>query len=459
MKQEKENKYFEADEEQGVSFFEFMSVIFGRKLLLLIVSVATFVASSVGVIFYHNSVSTYQAEFNYSSKGLAQGKYYDGSYFDIRDLVTVDKLNQYKAEHEELNKLDMKKIYRDGIKSLTHDVKYVENVNINTQDNTVERLIDEDSFKIVINKKYLSRTQAQVLVEAIANEAVVISRQISETADYGQYLKFYTATNAFDKKIEYIGAQLKLIDDKYDNLLKEYGDAIVSSGDRISDSKLRLDNYFGEEAIGVSELQSELNANGFVKNDPTYKSELENKKEALQREKAVCEQNITAFNNQIDTLLTGASGGQINTVELEKYNEAIIELITKSNELNEKINVLTAKIANFGRTDAEYVTKLADFEKKVEDAYNFLAAETTTYSNIEKEVVKKDTVVYFAKYNIVEQKSPISLIVLLVIAAVGSFVVGLLVNLIIDGKKLTLKYKREHQQELEQVKEIPQQKE
>ena len=440
MAKEPENYYYE--EEQGVSFFEFMGVLFGRKLLLLIVTASLFVASSLGIYLYNRGASTYEGTFTYSAKSLHEGKYIDGSNFDIRNLIKIDKLKEYQEDEDykdTLSKLNMERVYRSGIVSLTHEITY-----LNNDTNEENKIVDKDFFKIVFSKKVLSFDQAQVLAEAIADEANDISCEIVDKADYSQQLKLYEDTVIFDKQVEYLDAQYRFLNEKYTNLIAEYGDVGLGNGLRVSDAQAKLKSYFGED--GFKHLKNELDVNGFVRNDESYKLDLEKKVEALKREKNVCENKRTALTDQINALLTGVSGGTVQSVEIEKYNEEIISLTNRICDIDEEIALLEIKINNIGREDEAYLASLRTFEKKLDDYYKALKEETTSFSTNEKAIVEQYSDVYFESNRIVTEKSRLSMPLMLVVAFAGSFIVALIVNLCLDGKKLTAKYRNEQLQ-------------
>lgn len=448
MEKEQEKYFYEdEDDEQGVSFFDFMGVLFGRKILLLIVTASLFAASALGIFLYNRSVSTYEATFTYSVNGLADGKYIDGSRFDVRDLIRPEKLEQYQNEHEELKGLNMNSIYRSGIQSLTHEITYLKS---ETTQNEADRIVDKDFFKLVLKKSSLSFTQAQVLAEAIANEADVISYQIVDTADYSQQLKFFNETTIYDRQVEYLESQYYLLDAKYANLITEYGDVSIGNGLKVSDARTKLSNYFGK--TGFSDLKADLNLNGFTKKDETYKAQLEKRKESLERERDVCVAKRDALTAQVNALL--ADAGNLQTIEIEKYNEQLIYLTNTICDLEEQMALLQIKIDNFGKeeVDVDYAARLEKFELKMGDYYQFLLKETTSFSDIEKAVVKKYSNVYFDSNSIIVQKSSINMVMLMVVALVASFVIGLVVNLCLDGKKLTTKYRLEQKLEPQEEK-------
>ena len=431
-------------EQQGISLFEFFGVLFGRKLLLLIVTVALFVTSGAAILVYNNSKSTYEGMYDYYVSGLADGKYIDGSRFDVRDLITLDKLQQYKEEHEELSKLNMEDVYYKGvIESLKFEVTYKKNeTKMNDEDN--EYVIDKAGYKIVLTKKALSLKQAQVLTKAIAEEANVISQQIVDNADYTQYLTLYKQSNNYDQQIEYLSAQYTTIYNKYTNLIEQYGDVVVKDGQKLSDIQLQMQEYF--QNISFDSLKQELNYNGYVKTYEEYEIQIAKQIEALNREKAVAQQKKDELINQREQLVNAAAAGQLQTLELTAYNEQIIALTNRIFDIEEEVKLLQLKLDNKGKaeTDDAYKLDMQLFESKLLSHYNKLDEMTKNYTNLEKDVVKKYSLVYFDSNKIVEKKNGIKLIAWLAVAGVSSLAIAMIVNLCLDGKKLTKKYKDEH---------------
>lgn len=473
--QEQQIYIVDQDEEtsgSSVSFMDFLRVLFGRKILLAIVTVSLFAISTLAILLLNNQMSTYVGSFDYNTQNFSNGSYLDGSRFDIRDSITLEKLNQYKSEHNELKNLNMEKVHNgNGIVSLTHEVRYEENKEKQSEEDSNYIRID-DGYKIVLRNAYFSGTQARVLVEAIANDAVMTSKGIVENSNYSQYLTFYEKSSIYDRQIDYLNQQYRLLDSKYDTLLSLYGDATLNDGKRVSDARVALKEYFQSEifvstqvetkknnddadkgqSAFLASLKSELDHNGYVKDYTGYDTQLEKQVDSLTREKNVVDAKKQELVNQRDALLNGA--GSLNTVEIAAYNDAIIELSNQVIDLNEQITLINLKINNKGRekTDPAYAADLKAFGEKLEKCYNSLKEMTEEYQTIEKEVVNNKTVVYFASNSVVEKENALKIYFLIPIALVGSFVVALFVNLCVDGKKLSAKY-REKEKEPKEIKE------
>lgn len=442
--QQNQNREYYYEEEQGITLGEFFGVLFGRKLLLLIVTCALFLVSMIVILIYNGRTSTYQGMYSYYVTGLSDGKYIDGSRFDVRDLVTLEKLNEYKAEHEELKNLDMSSIYYNGvIESLKYETIYKKNES-KLNDNDNDYIVDKTGYKIILTKKALSLKEAQVLTTAIAEEANFISQEIVDAADYTQYLTLFTQSNIYDYQINYLEEQYKLIYGKYTNLISQYGDVVLKSGLRLSDVQLNMQEYF--QNISFDSLRNEVNYNGYVKDYTDYELQLEKQIESLNREKAVDVKKKTELEEQRDKILTAASLSQLQTLELSQYHEEIIKLSNRIFDIDEEIELLEKKLDNKDRetTDADYKAQLDAFKIKLQNHYEKLEEMTANYTSIEKEIVKKYSLVYYDSNSIVEKVNGISLLKFLIIALLASFAVGLVVNLCLDGKKLTRKYKLAH---------------
>lgn len=436
------------EEQPGISFLDLMGVLFGRKLLLLIITLSLFLVSSAGILWLNRQKSTYQAMYNYYVSGLSEGTYIDGSRFDVRDLVTLEKLNEYKEKYSKLSDLDMDDVYYNGvIKSLKYETFYKENDHKMTE-RDVDYIVDKAGYRIVFNKNAISKTHAQVLAGAIAREANVITQQIVENSDYSQYLTLYSQSKIYEKQINYLQSQYDLIYGKYSNLIGQYGDVVLSNGKRLSDIQLQMQEHF--QNVSFASLSSELAYNGYVKDYTDYTMQLEKQKEALTREKKVDEAKKTELINQRDQLL--AAAGSLYSVELSAYNDQIISLTNRIIDIDEEVELIDLKLTNQGReeTDPDYKEDLDEFKGKLEDHFNKITEMTTEYTTIEKEVVKKYSIVYFDSNSIVTSVNGISVIKFMAIGLFGSFFIGLLVNLCLDGKKLAKK-KEEEKEEKQQA--------
>lgn len=282
---------------QQISFADVMVVLFGRIRLLIIVTLVTFICSCVFIFWYSKKTSTFEGMHNYNVTCLTEGKYIDGSTFDIRETITLEKLKEYQSQHEELKTLDMKKIYDSGaIESYRFETIMREIPGIDSSlGSKKEYEVHKRGYRIVIKGQYLTYEQAVTLVKAIANEPNVKINNIINQTNYTSYLELYEKSNVYDDKLDYLMKQLALIEDNYSNLIDNYSDIYLKDGRRLSMVKLAVENHFKNYPLGV--LVNKLVYKGYVYDYDEYMEQLVAMKEYYTREK-------TLSTNKRDDLVT-----------------------------------------------------------------------------------------------------------------------------------------------------------
>ena len=260
---------------QQISFADVMVVLFGRIRLFIIVTLVTFICACAFILLQSKNKITYEGMHNYNVNCLKEGKYIDGSIFDIRETITLEKLEEYQSQYEELKVLDMKKIYDKGaIESYKFETIMREIPGI---DSTVggkkEYEVDREGYRIVFKGKYLTREQAVVLAQAIANEPNVKINNIVDQTDYMSYLKLYEKSDIYEDKLEYLVKQLALIEDNYGNLINNYNDIYLKDGRKLSMVKLAVESHFKNYPLSV--LGNKLRHKGYVYDYDGYMEQLE----------------------------------------------------------------------------------------------------------------------------------------------------------------------------------------
>lgn len=421
---------------QQISFADVMVVLFGRIRLFIIITLVTFICACVFILWHNKKMSTYEGMYNYNVACLTEGRYIDGSVFDIRETITLEKLKEYQSEHEELKGLDMKKIYDDGfIDSYKFETIMREVPGIDPKFNDKKEYeVDKRGYRIVFKGQYLTRDQAVILARAIANEPNAKINRIVNQTDYKSYLKLYEKSDIYDDKLEYLIKQLSLVEDNYSNLINNYSDIYLKDGRKLSVVKLAVENHFKNYPLDV--LVNKLRCKGYVYDYDEYMEQLEAMKEHYTKEKTLSTNKRDDLVLQRDNLL--ASAGSLYTLELSKYNEEIIKYTTEIRDFEDELVAIQKKIDNKikSETDPAYQEEIADFTAEIEKRYNDLVSITDEYVDIAKEVVKDNSIVYYDKTSVLETVSNDSLVKNAVLAFLGSLILAMLVNLILDGNKI-----------------------
>ena len=434
-------------EDEGITLSDLLQVLFGRKILLLIVTLSLFIISTLGILFYNSRKQTYSSIFEYNLSGFQNNEYLDGTRFDVRDLITLEKLNEYKESSSILSNLDMEKIYyKNAIMSFKYEELYVKNEQkINKDD--VDYLLDKEGFRIVLKKRFFTEEQAQALVELIAKEPVKLTKEKIEKVNYTRDLLLYNQSKIYDLSINYLENQYYTLINNYSKLINEFGDLVISDSEKISDRSRMLQEYF--QNYSFSSLRNELNQFGYVKDFENYESTLLSTKESLTLEKkynSLLKDELIEQRKQLIQL-----AGSMYSVELTAYNEKIISLSARILEIDKELELLEKKLKHESRVsstdpsrDETYVLSLESFEQRLDQIYQKLTTETEQYTALAKEVVNNNSFLYFDNNSVVVVENPISRVKYIVIAFFCSLLIGLIVNLCVDFKKLTREYRRQN---------------
>ena len=193
--------------------------------------------------------------------------------------------------------------------------------------------------------------------------------------------------------------------------------------------------------------RNELNQFGYVKDFENYESTLLSTKESLTLEKkynSLLKDELIEQRKQLIQL-----AGSMYSVELTSYNEKIISLSTRILEIDKELELLEKKLNHISRVsdtdpsrDETYVLSLESFEQRLDQIYQKLTIETEQYTTLAKEVVNNNSFLYFDNNSVVVVENPISRVKYIVIAFFCSLLIGLIVNLCVDFKKLTREYRR-----------------
>ena len=144
--EQQENIYVE---EQGVSFLDVVKVLFGRPLLLLIITLGVTFAGSAGAYLYNSFTKSYESRFHFSETELNgdESTNLNDTKFEIRNYFDLDSILSYKENDESLAKLNVEKaIENNGVEELKWDV--IEEFN---RDTNVSRILKED-YRVLFKK-------------------------------------------------------------------------------------------------------------------------------------------------------------------------------------------------------------------------------------------------------------------------------------------------------------------
>ena len=110
-------------------------------------------------------------------------------------------------------------------------------------------------------------------------------------------------------------------------------------------------------------------------------------------------------------------------------------LIVRNNTIDQEIKKIDKQIDNYGK-DPSTVEGHAQFVKDTKKIYDGLYNEIDNYKAVMKEVYVDKATVTFANSNVLDVTKSMSLVFSILIPLAAGFVVGIIVNLILDRKML-----------------------
>ena len=426
------------NEDTGISIVDLFKVMYGRKLVILITTLVVMVISVLAVGLGYNMLnSTYVSNFNYNNTEINEGKYIDGSSFDYRSLTSKEVLYNVRSANNDFANVDVDKMVEKG--DITVEIKYnpnaIKETYISNGYTYTKYNIKDMYYKIAIKKKYFKKeTQAKDFIKALSEYPVSRTQSIAKNLNYNSNLTLYKNAKSYESKVAYLEAQLEYLVTNYTNMLEDFGDSIVNDK-KISTYKNEVNSYFNEYSL--VDLENELAANGYV--DEATLSTLKAQKTAIELQITKTQNQITAIETQIDRLLESVnnSGVAINQLDLNVYNEKLLELNLELVEGQNELSYVNGKIANATSTDATYLANKTEFENKLSAANEKLVELTDIYKENYNSVINNNISVFYTDTAIIKEEQGFSIIVTIILSLVGGLIIAGVVNLCIDHKKLS----------------------
>ncbi len=439
----------EEREEDGITLGRLLSVLFGRKIIILIATISTLVVGLLFITLYYNrGKQTYTSQFNINCVGVNDGRYIDGSVFDYRDLVSRDTLNEIKNSNQKYSKINIDAlISSDNIK-----IDLIEEKNKN--DETVRKYYQITAKKKLFENELIARD----FINDIANYPITKTIAMTDSINYYSFLENFQTANVYSTQIQYLQNQYDYIIKNYDSLIESYGDVTLSDNRILSSDKSELAAYF--QTHSLKSLSDSLSIYGYIKDYSVYSSELalniHSKAETYKRNLAKKEALKTELNALIDKV-----GSKVDKLEITTYNEKISAIDTENVDIMSDLKKLVKSLSQAsGLTYDELKTPFADvievtgddefrdlltsynigdkeaFEESLTESNNELKNFTSTYVSASQEVINKNSQVHFNNASVVSVTGGLNMVLGILLCLVGGVVIGAMINLVLDYSKL-----------------------
>ena len=410
----------EEEEYQGVSFGRICKVAFHRWKLLLILTFSICLVGFFGVYFgYNYFFNVYNATFSYSGSGLATETMADNTTFNYKSLISKETLEAVKASDEKYAGIDVEGLRKDNAFSIsrsidkdTNEISYTISIKRNkmpSADITRDFFSDLANYPLEKDRAYVadssfdSALKKLDTVEKFEDQVDLLSTQANTLiAGYNAMKGLNISTTLSDKIASNIYSINSTIDSQKVSLLKNM---IINYGLAPDYSKIDIDSLSQQKIVLYNE---DVAKPGEYQNNATL---------------------IDAIEAEIKEL-TGAGSSIVTSL-----SERMESLIVRNHNIKLEVRQIEAQIANFDR-DPEAFPEHKQFVKETTKIKNELYDEIDDYKVAMKEVYVDNAEVSFANSNILDVTKSMSLIFSILIPLAAGFVVGIIVNLIVDRKML-----------------------
>lgn len=222
------------EENSGITFKDIFRTIWLRKWVLIVVAVAVALVMTVALYYgYNPAVKTCEVQFSLNlpnGDGGATYQYPDGVTFHYAELTSAETLEKIKSNGEFSN-VNVEKMVAKCDISINREVKIVATLPAGSADDA-NNAYTETVYTVSAKLSYFNdREQAKEFLIRVANYPAEYLKNME--IDYGVYLP-YAKTAIGDGNntaaVKYLNDQLDFLSERYDNLIKAYGETFVVQG-------------------------------------------------------------------------------------------------------------------------------------------------------------------------------------------------------------------------------------
>lgn len=433
-----------AEEKNGgkpvIYLSQVIEVIFGNVKVTAIIAAAILVVFTVFLYVFSSISKEYECVFSYNVTGLTNTTYLDGSKFDIRDVGSLDSLNEYKQQDSSLSSINFERVYHsDDIKITTIVAEQEES----EKEQEVKKELP-NSYSINLKCTAFSKQEALALVIAMSEKPINDTMAIIDGTSYLNNLTHFESAKTYGDKIDYLLNQIELLTSKYEEIIENYGDVLIDGANvkvnandsnaskKVSEYMLDMLAFFRNNS--VEDLEMELALSGYIKEDniEDQRIVLVKKNEQLRRSLNLLIAKLDSIVDLRDSLVDRATGTSLQSLELETYNIEIVKLTDEIENTREEIALSDIMIANLDEAsrDPEYATNLVIFDNKVSLAKDSVEYYTKQLTNIEKTVCRENCKVYYEKGAMLNTVGGLSLLSIFGISVLGAIIIPIIFNLL-----------------------------
>ena len=426
----------QVQEEDGITLGQIFKAMFHNKKRYLIILCATFIVVFFGIILlYNNPRKQYVANFKYSDVNISNGRYSDGSKFNMLDII--DLMEDVKASNPKYSSIDVDKILSNNSITVSEEITTRKSENDTATDDKAN-IITSTYFSLKINKSAISSKLVKDFITDLIVYPIKKSNEYAKTIVFDENLKLFNASTIYNSQVSYLIAQKDLLTNGYQSLIDTYGDLSID-GTRLSSKLKEINLYFDNNKI--STMNAEIQSKGYVKDIDSYRIYVESQLYSLRLDLKSSNDKLQKLTSQRDALVASATqgSGTIQSVELSTYNDNIISLTQQIVDLEQQIEIFERYNENNDNSTKYTPEELSNFEERLTAYSNKLQEITEQYKNDYLNCLDKYDV-YYNEASKVTVTGGFNTAITLLLSVLIAFVVACIANMCVNHNMLSKDY-------------------
>ena len=460
------------EREEGMTFGEIISLLFKRKLLVLIITLVVGLIGTLAILLiYNRSKNQTTVNYYYVDTVINSGDYSNGEKFRNEDLISLETINEVIKSKEKYKGLDAEKI---------HDNVKIQKVTLAEADGKTDstKILTNEYYQLTIPAKLVDNKEiAKAFFMDLVSYPINKNETIITEINYKQILDRFAEAKTYDEKFTYLDSAIADLEKRYNNIITTYGDVLYTDSkgvskllsERLKDIQLTIE----EKNLGV--YKTSTADYGLVLSYEYTKPLLQNQLNNLNEQVKLVNNKYTAIKEQYDKIIemykdpenkttvwsleTQDLIAQMNNLNLQKIElNYQIEKIglkyeneTATNVYYGDAGVISERVYNELETPEEkanyYSLNISAYKTRMENVltgtYDYVSSELDTVKEIDLFYNDVDRSVYYVDQEVMTVKGGLSTIIAIVLSLVIGLVVGCIVSFALSYGDFKVKKEKE----------------
>lgn len=443
------------EREDGMTLGEIFSLMFKKKLIVLITTLVVAVIGIVTILAVYNPMQKkVTAEYYYDKTTLTTGNYSNGEPFRMSDVISYDNIKAVIDSNEAYSKLNAQKIFE----SFT-----IENV----QELDAEKNV-KSYYKVTALRKLLKNDElAKKFMNDLISYPIKVNTEIMKDVDLTKQLVKYKEAKTYADAFGYLRTAYNEIVKEYNDIITTYGDIKISinNGEKIDVSTRLVNIEFYIKSQNLNTLYNTENGTGLITdyglilNYDFSRQSIQNELNELNNQLFVVDEQLASIDEQYKAIYDAISNSGSTTIlsadaqsVIQKKSELSaqkIQLENQKQKIELRLENETATNVYYGvggvKSESQY-NAITDVDTKakytaqniknqkdsikstLEGVYNYLDKEFATLKELKLEINTDATYVYYQSNAITKTTGGLNTIIAIALPVIAGLVIGCIVS-------------------------------